>query len=138
LQAIRTTCKNLKEAAKIKLVIDNGAVDTIFITDETLITRALVNLTKNALEASSPGQTVTLGCDAHGQSISLWCHNGGYIPRPIQLQIFHRSFSTKDKGRGLGTYSVKLLTERYLHGTVTFVSTEKSGTTFTITVPVKR
>lgn len=39
------------------------------------------------------------------------------MPRTSQLQIFQRSFSTKGKGRGLGTYSIKLLTERYLKGT---------------------
>ncbi|MBK8046925.1 MAG: hypothetical protein IPK16_07250 [Anaerolineales bacterium] len=48
----------------------------------------------------------------------------------IQLQVFQRSFSTKGNGRGLGTYSMKLLTERYLQGEVGFVSTPESGTTF--------
>lgn len=138
LQSIRTTCKNLKEAAKIELVIDKKSVDSIFMSDETLVTRVMVNLAKNALEASSPGQNVTLGCSLHDDKIQLWCHNEGYIPRPIQLQIFHRSFSTKDKGRGLGTYSVKLLAERYLGGTVSFDSSEKSGTTFTITLPLNK
>ena len=34
-------------------------------------------------------------------------------------RIFQRSFSTKaERGRGLGTYSMKLLGEGYLHGRV--------------------
>lgn len=52
------------------------------------------------------------------------------------LQIFQRSFSTKGGGRGIGTYSVKLLTENYLQGRVAFVSTAEAGTTFTATYPI--
>jgi signal transduction histidine kinase len=44
--------------------------------------------------------------------------------------VFQRSFSTKGTGRGLGTYSIKLLTERYLGGRVWFESAEGHGTTF--------
>jgi sensor histidine kinase regulating citrate/malate metabolism len=58
------------------------------------------------------------------------------IPRETQLQIFHRSFSTKGEGRGIGLYSVKLMTERYLKGTVNFISDDSSGTTFTVTYPL--
>ena len=46
------------------------------------------------------------------------------------------SFSTKgDPGRGIGTHSVKLLTEKYLNGEVRFVSRPGEGTTFRVTVP---
>ncbi len=38
--------------------------------------------------------------------------------------------------RGLGTYSVKLLTERYLGGAVTFTSTQEEGTTFRVCYPL--
>jgi sensor histidine kinase regulating citrate/malate metabolism len=51
------------------------------------------------------------------------------------MQIFQRSFSTKGTGRGIGTYSVKLLTEKYLQGEVSFISTKEFGTTFYITIP---
>jgi sensor histidine kinase regulating citrate/malate metabolism len=52
------------------------------------------------------------------------------------LQIFQRSFSTKGAGRGLGTYSIKLLGERYLHGTVSFASSAEQGTIFQISLPL--
>ncbi len=51
------------------------------------------------------------------------------------MQMFHRSFSTKGTGRGLGTYSMKLLSERYLGGSVTFRSIPGEGTTFTARYP---
>ena len=52
------------------------------------------------------------------------------------MQIFKRSFSTKGKGRGLGTYSVRLLAENYLKGKAGFISNEKEGTIFFVDLPV--
>ena len=64
-------------------------------------------------------------------------HNGGVIPPEVQARIFQRSFSTKAaRGRGLGTYSMKLLGERYLGGEVSFVSTPETGTVFSIRLPL--
>ena len=57
------------------------------------------------------------------------------MTREVQLGVFQRSLSTKGSGRGLGTYSMKLLTERYLKGHVSFTSTASGGTTFTIRIP---
>ncbi len=99
-------------------------------TDRTLLRRVLGNLIKNALEASAPGETVTVGFDARPLP-TFSVHNSSTMPEAVRLQVFQRSFSTKAQvGRGLGTYSVKLLTERYLGGTVRFCSEEGSGTTF--------
>ena len=64
--------------------------------------------------------------------VTFWVHNPGFMPREVQLQLFKRSFTTKGAGRGLGTYSMKLLTERYLKGQISFTSTEADGTTFEI------
>jgi sensor histidine kinase regulating citrate/malate metabolism len=57
------------------------------------------------------------------------------MPSEVQLQVFQRSFSTKGAGRGLGTYSMKLISERYLQGCVSFVSTAPDGTVFSADYP---
>ena len=93
-------------------------------------------MVKNALEASVPGDTITLGCKKENETINFWVHNPVYIPRKIQLQIFKRSFSTKGEGRGLGTYGMKLITESYLYGNVSFSTSEEGGTTFYTTLPL--
>ena len=46
--------------------------------------------------------------------------------------MFQRSFSTKGAGRGLGTYSIKLLGEKYLNGKVGFISEQGRGTIFSV------
>lgn len=105
------------------------------VSDPVILRRVLVNMLKNALEASRPGETVTLGYRPDADEIEFWVHNPGAMPRPVQLQVFQRSFSTKGTGRGLGTYSIKLLGERYLGGRVGFTSSPEAGTTFTIRLP---
>ncbi|HSW57322.1 MAG TPA: PAS domain-containing sensor histidine kinase [Dehalococcoidales bacterium] len=120
-----------------QIVIDGQSHSEDFQTDPVLLSRALGNLVKNALEASAEDQTVTVGCQRMGNDMEFWVHNETFIIPEIQLQIFQRSFSTKGSGRGLGTYSVRLLTERYLKGGVGFSSTEEEGTRFKVTIPVK-
>ena len=104
-------------------------------TDKLLLQRVLGNLVKNALEASVEGQTVSLAFQNQGAAV-FRVHNEAAMPEVVRLQVFRRSFSTKSPvGRGIGTYSAKLITERYLGGSLTFTSSEEEGTTFAVTLP---
>jgi nitrogen-specific signal transduction histidine kinase len=104
-------------------------------TDEVLLGRVLGNLIKNALEASRPGEAVTVAFENKRQPV-FSIHNPSLMPESVQLQIFQRSFSTREgRGRGIGCYSVKLLTEKYLRGKVWFVSRKPEGTTFFVALP---
>lgn len=105
-------------------------------TDPLLLKRVLVNMLKNALEATDPGGVVALSCAEENGFVEFSIHNGGYMSESIQAQVFQRSFSTKGNGRGLGTYSIKLLTERYLNGTVGFHTSLVMGTTFMVRLPI--
>lgn len=105
------------------------------VTDAVLLGRILDNLMKNALEAVDAGATVTLSARQTGEKIVFSVHNPGVMDEEIQHQIFKKAFSTKGRGRGLGTYSVRLFTERYLGGVVTFSSSEVAGTVFYVTLP---
>jgi signal transduction histidine kinase len=118
-----------------KLKLDDAAQSVKFASDETLLSRVVGNMIKNAIEASVPGEEVTVGCFEKDGSVHFWVHNPTYMPENIRLQVFNRSFSTKGAGRGLGTYSMKYLTEKYLQGKISFVSTEGAGTIFTAVYP---
>ncbi len=107
------------------------------LSDRTLLRRVIGNMLRNAVEASRPSDTVILGCAADDSAVEFWVHNPGHMPREVQLQLFQRSFSTKGSGRGLGTYSVRLLTERYLQGSIEFISSPEEGTTFRARYPRK-
>ncbi|MBL8132210.1 MAG: GHKL domain-containing protein [Anaerolineae bacterium] len=107
-----------------------------FTSDRSLIERVVDNMLKNALEASAPGDIVTLRAVSDAETVTFEVHNMTYMPRKVQLQIFQRSYSTKGVGRGLGTYSIKLLSENYLHGRVWFESSEDHGTSFFAQYPL--
>jgi len=119
------------------LSIAPGAEAVSFVSDPTLLGRVLGNMLKNALEASAPGECVTLNCGRLNSHVAFTVHNSSFMPESVQLQIFQRSFSTKGPGRGLGTYSMRLLSERYLNGEITFESSPENGTTFAATYPLR-
>jgi signal transduction histidine kinase len=105
-------------------------------TDPLLLRRVVGNLVKNALEATPVRGVVSLGVELAADMVTISVHNAGVIPEAIQAQIFQRSFSTKGgEGRGIGTYAVKLFTERYLGGHVSFVSSQAVGTIFQVSLP---
>ena len=117
------------------LVIDGDSADAFFVSDRKLVTRILVNMQKNALEATKAGETVTVGCDQDGGFVRFWVRNPGLVPDEARPQIFRRAFSTKGVGRGLGTYGMKLFAENYLDGEVGFTSDAASGTMFFVRLP---
>jgi signal transduction histidine kinase len=110
--------------------------DFVLTTDRTLLYRVLHNMVKNAVEASSAHDVVTIHCTQEGTSGMFSVHNPVFMPRPTQLQVFQRSFSTKGTGRGIGTYCMKLFGEEYLKGKVWFSTSEDKGTTFFVSVPL--
>jgi signal transduction histidine kinase len=105
-------------------------------TDAALLKRILLNMAKNAAEASPENSIIRIICSQKTGMAVIRVNNPGTIPANIRTQIFQRSFSTKGHGRGLGTYSMKLFGENYLNGKVYFQSNEKQGTTFTIELPL--
>lgn len=131
---IRNTYESLARNRNCELAISPEIQNTVFRNDPRILSRVIGNMIKNALEACGKGQRITLTAKSSDGFVSFSVHNPGYIPRNVQSQIFKRSFSTKGAGRGLGTYSMKLLTENYLQGKVTFSSSEAAGTTFTVTL----
>ncbi|WP_428560804.1 MAG: sensor histidine kinase [Solidesulfovibrio sp. DCME] len=136
LELVEATFQNAEQARGKRIDVVNDCQDVLVTSDPVLLRRVLGNMVKNALEATGPGGVVALGCDAATASVRFWVRNEAVIPRSVRMRIFNRSFSTKGVGRGLGTYSIKLLTERYLGGTVDFRSAPGEGTTFWVHLPL--
>ena len=106
-------------------------------TDARLLKRIIGNMLKNALEASEPGDTVTMLSQKDGDKAIFSVKNSAVMPDEVKLQFFQRSFSTKGSGRGIGTYSIKLFGEKYLKGKVSFESKAPEGTTVRIALPLE-
>jgi K+-sensing histidine kinase KdpD len=119
------------EVALEKIItVEDTSPGTDIRTDRILLLRVLLNMLKNALEATEKGGTVTAKVIDSGNKVRFQVKNDMVMSKEVQLQVFQRSFSTKGDGRGVGTYSIKLLTENYLKGKAGFISTESDGTVF--------
>jgi signal transduction histidine kinase len=122
-------------AANRQIICDEIPIDLELISDPTILRRIVGNMLKNACEASPRSAEIHLSVAMLASGVSIAVHNHGAIPPDIQAQLFLRSVSTRGANRGIGTYSMKLLTERYLGGTIGFHSDEASGTTFWVNLP---
>jgi len=115
-----------------EVIISEDSANINFETDRILLQRVIINLIKNALEATPQSGTIFVGLKDDGDKITIWVKNSEVIPIDVQLQLFQRSYSTKGDNRGIGTYSIKLLTENYLKGKVSFLSNEADRTVFSL------
>lgn len=119
--------------------------------DPALLTRALANLVRNALEATPEGGRVKVWHERQGDRqgtrqaarTAFMVENQGLIPQEVADRVFQRCFSTKaepgaEPGRGLGAYGAKLLGERFLGGEVGFSTHEGHSTRFFIRLPEAR
>ncbi len=105
------------------------------LTDQVALLRVLTNMLINALEASEPGEVVRVSIK-QGDTLMIQVWNSAVISELHQRRIFQRNFSTKTgHGRGIGTYAMKFLSERVLHGRVEFSSNLHQGTVFTVSLP---
>lgn len=123
-------------ARERELTVDPKAEEVLFESDPPLLGRILGNMIKNALEATPPGGKVSAGCRRKDGQVEFWVHNPGHIPPAEQQKVFKPSFSTKSATRGLGTYSMQLLSV-YLRGRVSFSSSSGQGTVFRARYPRK-
>ena len=112
------------------IVIDDHSSNAVVETDRILLQRVLINMLKNAIEATEKGRTVHADVRNFDDKVRFEVKNDMFMPKEISIQVFQRSFSTKGKGRGVGTYGIKLLSENYLKGKVGFTSSESEGTVF--------
>jgi signal transduction histidine kinase len=113
-----------------KIITSDNSADAFVETDRLLFQRVMINILKNALEATEKGGTISTGIEIFDDKVRFYVKNDQVMSNEIQLQIFQRSFSTKDAGRGIGTYSIKLISENYLNCKVGFISSEPEGTVF--------
>ena len=116
---------------------ENAENATVF-ADEKQLSRALVNVLKNAKQAVSetknPQINIVLSTSERHAIIAIQ-DNGSGVPNDIREHIFEPNFTTKTSGMGLGLAITKNIVEQF-HGTISFES-ENNKTVFFIRLPIK-
>jgi signal transduction histidine kinase len=93
-----------------------GAATSTTLGDERLLTQVFVNLLLNAIDATSPGGTLTVVTRLAERPLAAWradqiagawievqvCDTGAGIPASDRARIFDPFFTTKPNGTGLG------------------------------------
>lgn len=123
---------------KISLYID--ITDVKIVCDRLYIKQVLTNLIKNAIaaiETQKASRMITVKVeDVVGEYVISINNNGVPISDEIKNKIFTPFFTTKDVGEGVGLslyLSEKIM--KIHHGSISFESNYKSGTTFFLHFP---
>jgi two-component system, sporulation sensor kinase B len=105
------------------------------VTDRNQLKQALVNLIKNAIEATPDGGKVTIHNISNHKQASISIIDTGKGMSPEQLsRIGTLFYTTKDKGTGLGT-SVSLRIIETMNGKVSYKSEPGVGTLVKVILP---
>ncbi len=111
--------------------------EIIAIFDRTQLIRVLTNLVKNAIQAIPEGITPKIDVSVYSENnnvVLTVSDNGIGVTEENLAKVFEPKFTTKTSGMGLGLPMIKNIVETY-NGSITFVSNEEEGTTFTVTFP---
>lgn len=115
-----------------------GCEDILVNADREQLSRAIINLIKNAIQSISEDKIgeiiITLSRKENSALITV-ADNGNGIPIELRDKLFGPSFTTKTSGMGLGLAIVKNIVENF-SGRVWFETDLDKGSTFYIEIPV--
>jgi signal transduction histidine kinase len=132
---VASACKAFASEKEVSLEVE-VAPDLNVSMDATKVQQALLNLVKNAIEASPPHHSVTLhGLVSNDRTIWFEAHNAGPAISPDVLkQIFEPFFTTKQGGAGLGLAIARNIARA--HGGDLFLRVNEPGRVcFTLELP---
>lgn len=105
--------------------------DILIYADESQISRILINLIKNALQAGAKNISITAGIDGSEQTVIKVSNDGAAITPESQEQIFIPFFTTKTDGSGIGL-SLSRQIMRAHNGTLDLTRSDSQCTEFTL------
>ncbi len=134
---LKKTCKLLEHdfaEKEMTLALQNSCTGS-FEADSDLLLQVLLNLLKNALNASSEADTVTLSCDQDDTNVYLTVSDSGVgMNREEREQMFDPFFTTRKTGTGLGLAICHQIVEQH-NGTFEVRSRRGRGTSITLALP---
>jgi PAS domain S-box-containing protein len=107
-----------------------------FQSDPVLLDLIMMNLLRNALEASGPQEPVLVDVSTDDGMLVISIANSQSVPQEMR-QCFFEKYATAGKvgGTGLGTYSAAIMTHA-IGGVITMETSEAHGTKVTVRLPL--
>jgi nitrogen fixation/metabolism regulation signal transduction histidine kinase len=107
--------------------------------DRTQLIRVITNLIKNSIQAihekNSENPRIEVRVFSENTLVAVTVmDNGMGVSEENIMKVFEPKFTTKTSGMGLGLAMVKKIVETY-GGSITFTTSEKTGTTFKVKFP---
>ncbi len=116
------------EPKRVRIDFKTNVQEATIQADKDALSRAMVNIIKNACEASPEGSRVTVGLFDEGSFFKVVVSDlGDGIPDEKKGKIFEPFFTGKSKGTGLGLTLTKKLIEAHM-GQIEVKDNEPTGT----------
>lgn len=119
-------------ASGVTCTYSASAEDILIYADESQISRILINLIKNAVQAGAKHVSITASIDSSEQILIKVANDGAPITPEAQEQIFIPFFTTKRDGSGIGL-SLSRQIMRAHNGMLDLTRSDEDRTEFTLT-----
>ncbi len=103
--------------------------DLLVYADEAQISRILINLIKNALQAGAKQISISGRMDREDEVVLRVSNDGEPIPVAAQEQIFVPFYTTKKDGSGIGLSLARQIMRQH-NGSIDLVGSDAAGTVF--------
>jgi signal transduction histidine kinase len=141
---VHETVEVLQASKPTHLLRVNGTTQAVIHGDRDRLSQVLTNLINNAVKYSPQADSVDIGLSSSNNVALITIRDYGVgIPSAHQKHIFDRFYRVHDssnksfKGLGLGLYISYDIVNRH-GGNLTIESEEGQGSTFTISLPLKK
>ena len=144
-----TTVEDIAKQKQVRIIFEIPDYSRAVMVDSDRITQVVINLLKNAVEASSVGGRVTVTVqfpmdvndvlfdEIRDFVIIEIADDGVGFTEEEKTRLFEPFFTTKIDGTGLGLYVSHSIVER--HGGYVFVESEKGkGSVFNVYLPIEK
>ncbi|MBU1045612.1 PAS domain-containing protein [Patescibacteria group bacterium] len=142
-ESMVASLKPLAQKKKVKFIFKTSKTKApkVIRADIEKLTLAIKNIIENAIFYTDPGGSVEVSLTRKKDKVELSVKDSGIgIPKDQQDRVFTKFFRADNavrketEGTGLGLFIAKNVMESH-KGKISFVSAEKKGTTFTISLP---